>query len=130
MLVGYHTIPRFTEDFPTMNIGLVLPRAQRRRLEHQSRKTPDKFEAMRCRILLLLHAGHSVKDVVERVACARATVYRTVYRFEEHGETGLSDRRLQPEARKVTPELVNYLLSPSKYHPAAWDGSARHGRSN
>lgn len=94
-----------------MNIALVLPRAQRRRLERQSRKTPDKFEAMRCRILLLLHAGHSVRGVVERVDCARATVYRTVYRFEDRGEEGLTDRRLQPEARKVTPELMNYLLS-------------------
>ena len=100
-----------TEDFPTMNIALVLPRAQRRRLERQSQKTSDKFEAMRCRILLLLHAGHPVTGVVERVACARATVYRTVYRFEERGEAGLSDRRLQPEPRKVTPELMNYLLS-------------------
>src|SRR5688572_6473580 len=91
-----------TEDFPTMNIALVLPRAQRRRLERQLQKTSDKFEAMRCRILLLLHAGHPVTGVVERVACARATVYRTVYRFEERGEAGLSDRRLQPEPRKVT----------------------------
>lgn len=110
-LVGYHTNPRLTEDFPIMNIALVLPRAQRRRLERQSRKTQDKFEAMRCRILLLLHAGHSVRGVVERVDCARATVYRTVYRFEDRGEAGLTDRRLQPESRKVTPELMNYLLS-------------------
>lgn len=110
-LVGYHTNPRLTEDFPIMNMALVLPRAQRRRLERQSRKTPDKFEAMRCRILLLLHEGHSVRGVVERVDCARATVYRTVYRFEDRGEAGLTDRRLQPEARKVTPELMNYLLS-------------------
>lgn len=110
-LVGYHTNPRLTKDFPYMNITLVLPRAQRRRLERQSQKTSDKFEAMRCRILLLLHAGHSVMAVVERVGCARATVYRTVDRFEDWGEAGLSDRRLQPGPRKVTPELTNYLLS-------------------
>jgi transposase len=34
-----------------------------------------------------------------------------VYRFEELGEAGLSDQRFYPEARKVTPELMNYLLS-------------------
>ena len=70
-----------------------------------------KIEATRCRNLLLIHAGHTVMDIAERVACARATVYRTAYRFEELGEIGLSDRRFHPEARKVTPELMNYLLS-------------------
>jgi transposase len=94
-----------------MNIALVLPRAQRRRIERRFRKTQDKFEATRCRILLLLNAGHAVLDIAERVGCVRATVYRTLYRFEELGEAGLSDRRLHAEARKVTPELMNYLYS-------------------
>lgn len=75
------------------------------------RRLSDKFEAVRCRILLLLRARYSVMAIVERVACARATVYRTLDRFEDWGEAGLSDRRLQPGARKVTPELMNYLLS-------------------
>jgi hypothetical protein len=34
-----------------------------------------------------------------------------VSRFEELGEAGQSDQRFHPEARKVTPELMNYLLS-------------------
>src|ERR1044072_3140607 len=100
-----------TKDFPVMNIALVLYRAQRRRIECRFRKSSDKIEATRCRILLLIHAGHTVMDIAERLDCARATVYRTAYRFEEMGEAGLSDRRLHPEARKVTPELMNYLLS-------------------
>lgn len=94
-----------------MNIALDLYRAQRRRIERRFRKTPDKIEAMRCRILLLLNAGHSASNIADRVECARATVYRTLYRFEELGEDGLSDRRFHAEARKVTPELMNYLLS-------------------
>lgn len=100
-----------TEDFPTMNITLVLPRSQRRRIERRFRKTRDRIEAMRCQILLLLHDGHSAGDITERVRCARATVYRTLYRFEELGEAGLSDRRLHAESRKVTPEIMNYLYS-------------------
>ena len=110
-LVGYHTNPRLPKDFPPMNIAPELYRAQRRRIERRIRKTRDHIEATRCRILLLLDAGHSVKTVVERIECARATVYRTVYRFEELGEAGLIDQRFHPEARKVTPELMNYLLS-------------------
>lgn len=94
-----------------MNIALVLPRAQRRRIERRFRKTQDKFEATRCRILLLLNEGHTVLSIAERVGCVRATVYRTLYRFEELGEAGLSDRRFHAEARKVTPELMNYLYS-------------------
>jgi putative transposase len=108
---GYYDTELLQKDFPPMNIDLDLYRAQRRRIECRIRKTSDKIEATRCRILLLLHAGHSVMGVAERVGCARATVYRTVYRFEELGEIGLSDRRIHPEARKVTPELMNYLLS-------------------
>lgn len=94
-----------------MNIALVLPRAQLRRIERRFRKTQDKIEAMRCRILLLLHDRLPVGQISETVPCARATVYRTLYRFEELGEAGLSDRRFHAEARKVTPELMNYLLS-------------------
>jgi transposase len=110
-LNGYHTVPTSSKGLPNMNIALTLPRQQRRRIECRFRKTQDKFEAMRCRILLLLNAGHSVVDISERVDCVRATVYRTLYRFEELGEAGLSDRRFHAEARKVTPEVMNYLYS-------------------
>ena len=111
MLVGYYDNLQLPKDFPLMNIALDLYRAQRRRIERRLRKTRDQIEATRCRILLLLDADHSVKTIVERIACARATVYRTVYRFEELGEAGLIDQRFQPGARKVTPDLMNYLLS-------------------
>jgi transposase len=104
-------IPLLPKDFPFMNIAPELYRAQRRRIECRMRKTQDKFEAARCRILLLAHAGHAATDIAEWVDCVRATVYRTLSRFHQSGEAGLSDRRLQPEARKVTPELMNYLLS-------------------
>jgi len=94
-----------------VNIVLDLYRAQRRRIERRFRKTRDQIEATRCRILLLLNSGYSASSTSQMVGCARATVYRTMYRFEELGEAGLSDQRFYPEARKVTPELMNYLLS-------------------
>jgi putative transposase len=94
-----------------MNIAPDLYRAQRRRIERRFRKSRDLIEATRCRILLLLNSGYSATSASQMVGCARATVYRTVSRFEELGEAGLSDRRLHPETRKVTPELMNYLLS-------------------
>jgi transposase len=107
----YYDTPLLQKDFPLKNIALDLHSAQRRRIERQLRKTSDKIEAMRCRVFLLLDAGHPVRDISERVDCVRATVYRTLYRFEELGEAGIADRRLYPEARKVTPELMNYVLS-------------------
>ena len=39
----------------------------------------------RARVLLLLDEGMAVSDIALRVDCVRATVYRTVYRFEELG---------------------------------------------
>lgn len=52
-----------TEDFPLMNIALVLYRAQRRHIERRYRKTRDQIEATRCRILLLLNSGYSACTV-------------------------------------------------------------------
>lgn len=94
-----------------MKIAPRFYRAQRRRIERRFRKTRDQIEAMRCRILLLCASGHSVKIITQLVGCARATVYRTLYRFNDLGETGISDLRLQPEPRKVTPSTISYLLS-------------------
>lgn len=94
-----------------MNIIVVdLARAQRRRIERRLRKTRDRIETTRCRILLLLDKGLSPSQVFPQVGCDRSTVYKTIYRFDELGEEGLSDRRLSPSPRKVTPDLLNRLL--------------------
>jgi len=90
-----------TEDFPVMKIALHLYRVQRRRIEGRFRKTRNHIEATGCRILLLLNSGHTASSASQVVGCARATIYRTVYRFEELREAGLSDQRFFPEARKV-----------------------------
>jgi len=74
------------------------------------RKTKSRIVALRCRVLLLLHDGHSAAEVAERVGCVRATVYRTVYRFEALGEQAIHDQRLLREPVKVTPEVEQRLL--------------------
>lgn len=86
---------------------------QRRATEELMKTTSNRYEALRCRILLLLHEGYSVAETTQLANCVRATVYRTVYRFEELGEEGLLDRRKHAVPRKATPQvcacLLNYL---------------------
>jgi transposase len=93
-----------------MSIEVCLPRAQRRRLQRHWRKTPSRVEAVRARVLLLLEEGYSAADTAHMVGCVRATVYRTVYRFEELGEEALCDRRSQREPLKVTAQVEHTLL--------------------
>lgn len=94
-----------------MSIVIVLTRPQRRRIQRRLAKTRCRIEALRSRIVLLLAEGSPVSEVARIVGCARATVYYTLYRFEDAGEDGLVDRRRLPEARKVTPEVVDRLVS-------------------
>ncbi len=75
------------------------------------RRTASRVEAQRCRIILLLAEGRRVREVHELVGCVRCTVYTTLYRFEDMGMDGLTDRRLHPAARKATPEVRGQLLA-------------------
>ena len=84
-------------------------------MERLLHKTPSRIEALRARVLLLLHGGHEPSEVATIAGCARATVYRTIYRFEDLGEDGLLDRRAYRPPSKVTTEvetkLINYINS-------------------
>lgn len=75
------------------------------------RKTKSRIEALRCRVLLLLHEGRTVLEVATLVDCVRATVYRTVYRYEELGEASVLDQRTRREAEKMTIQIQARLLS-------------------
>lgn len=79
-------------------------------LKELRRSTRSLVEAQRCRILMLLSEGHSVKVVEKMVGCVRSTVYTTAYRYEEAGLNGLYDGRLRGKPRKVTQEVRNALL--------------------
>lgn len=91
-------------------IHVNLSVSQRKRIEAFMRKTSNKFEALRCRIVLLLNERCSVNTVASLAGCVRATVYRTVYRFEDFGEDGLLDGRKNRTPLKVTPEVIAQLL--------------------
>ena len=75
------------------------------------RKTKSRLEALRARIMLLLHEGLGAGEIAERVGCVRATVYRTLYRYEDLGEDSLYDQRGCRAPVKVTPEVEERLLS-------------------
>ena len=74
-------------------------------------RTTNKYEALRCRIILLLDGRQSVNEVAMLAGCARATVYRTIYRFEDHGLAGLVDGRRERVPLKVTAEVVRHLMA-------------------
>ncbi len=120
MLGNYHTTQPLKKGFPLMNITHHLYRAQRRRIECRLSKTRDRIEALRCRILLLLNSGEPPGVIYRMLGCARATVYRTLYRFEDLGEESLSDLRFSSEPRKVTPDLLQRLVSLLDQSPQDW----------
>ena len=105
-LGDYHTNQFPEKTFPHMNITLQLYRAQRRRIENRLRKTRDRIETLRCRILLLLNSGESPGEIHRKMGCDRATVYRTLYRFENMGEKSLSDFRFFSAASLSSAEEV------------------------
>jgi predicted transcriptional regulator len=76
-----------------LKIDFSLYRAQRRRIERRFRKSKDTIESLRCRIILLLDKKMKVFHISEGLGCVRATVYRTLYRFQDMGELGLEDQR-------------------------------------
>jgi transposase len=73
-------------------------------------KTRSRIEALRSRILLLLHGGHEPSAAAAITGCARATVYRTLYRFEELGEDGVFDQRQRREPTKVSAQVERTLV--------------------
>lgn len=94
-----------------MSIDVSMPRGQRRRMQKVLRKTKSRIEALRARILLLLHDGYTAHEAASVAGCVRATVYRTVYRFEELGEAALRDQRGFRGPVKVTEKVEQRLLS-------------------
>jgi putative transposase len=93
-----------------MKISLRLDRGQRRRMTRLLRKTRSRIEALRARVLLLLDEGVVPGVVAEMAGCARATVYRTLYRFEDLGEDALVDQRHLRPPIKVTAEIEERLV--------------------
>lgn len=108
-----------------MSIKVCLPRAQRRRLLRVTRKSRCALEVQRARIMLLLHESMPVAEVSRMVGCVRATVYRTVYRYEELGEDSIRDQRRHRTPSKVTQHVEEQLLEYLDYVPQdySWERS-------
>ena len=94
-----------------MSLDVYLPRAQRRRMERVMRKSRCVLEVHRARILVLLSQGETASEVARMVGCVRATVYRTVYRYDDMGEESIRDRRRCREPSKVTAPVQEQLLA-------------------
>ena len=69
-------------------MSIRLDRGQRRRMARLLQETRSRIEELR----------------------GGATVYRTVYRFEDLGEDALIDRRSQRDPRKVSAEVERRLV--------------------
>lgn len=94
-----------------MKILVSLGEWQLQSLEALRRKTSSRVEARRCRMILLLADGRTVREVCDTVDCVRSTVYRTLYQFEDHGLDGLRDQRSRREPTKATREVRKQLVS-------------------
>lgn len=86
-------------------------------MEKRLKKPTCRIEALRCRILLLLNQGLRVSEVAHLSGCVRATVYRTLYRFESLGHDALRDQRSPREPAKATAEVEKSLLSGLEHVP-------------
>jgi transposase len=75
-------------------IELTLTRSQRRRLRRKARRTKDAGYLRRCQIVLNYAASHGCTLTSAALGCAPATAVRVARRYEEYGEEGLEDRRV------------------------------------
>lgn len=102
------------------SVSVCLSECERGAIEELMAGTRNIVEARRCRIMLLLAAGDTVKQVELKVGCVRSTVYTTLYRYEESGVDGLCDGRCAGNARKATPQvrekLLEYIEQPPRQH--------------
>ena len=94
-----------------MKILVSLDEMQRQQIEGFRRATRSRLEARRCRIILLLAEGKTIREVCVLVDCVRSTAYRTLYQFEEYGMDGLRDQRTKRKPHKATTEVREQLLS-------------------
>jgi transposase len=103
-----------------MKIQVSLDEMQRQQVEEFRRATRSRLEARRCRIILLLDEGKTIREVRVLVDCVRSTAYRTLYQFEEDGLNGLLDQRTKRKPYKATAEvreqLLNYLDKARRIH--------------
>ena len=80
---------------------LRLPRATRLWLRRLDRKVRDADLRVRCRVLLKVREGKSLRAAAEELACAPSTACRIVARFQARGEASIFDGRWDNGTRKI-----------------------------
>ena len=86
-----------------------IPRAQRRQLVREGRRTGDPEAAVRFQIIAELGAGHSHREVAELVHVAPSTVGKTSDKFAELGVAGLFDQRKANGPNKADEPFLDEL---------------------
>ena len=99
---------------------IIQSRPQFRRILHHFRKTKNRFEALRCQILIANYRGVKTSEISQSLQCARATIYRTFQRWLYDGEEALVDQRFLTPPPKIPEAIKERLLElldelPNKY---------------
>jgi transposase len=95
---------------------------ERRELERRVRARGGRAEdARRARLILMLAAGHSYREICNEIGCSTAYVARWKARFQTHRLAGLDSRHLGREAWVITPEMEARVLTLTRKPPS--DGS-------
>jgi len=102
-----------------------MPRAQRRQLVREGRRTGDPEVAVRFQIIAELGAGHSHRQVAEFVHVAPSTVGKTSDKYAELGVAGLFDQRKANGFAKIDEQFLDELRLVLEKTPDAY-GWSRH----
>lgn len=102
-----------------------MPRAQRRQLVREGRRTGDPEVAVRFQIIAELGAGRSHREVAELMHVAPSTVGKTSDKYAELGVAGLFDQRKGNGFAKVDEQFLDELRVVLGKTPDAY-GWSRH----
>ena len=95
---------------------------ERRELERRMRARSGRAEdARRARVVLMLAAGNSYREICPELGCSSAYVARWKARFQEHRVAGLDSRYAGRKAWVITPRMEARVLAKMRQPPP--DGS-------
>jgi transposase len=86
-------------------MSLLLPRAERRRLQRISREAKDAGLLVRCRVVLKVASGCSARQAAREIGCVPSTAWQIVTRYRLEGEASLVDRRCENGGLKIDEDV-------------------------
>lgn len=96
---------------------LRLPRATRLWLRRLDRKVRDADLRVRCRVLLKVREGMSLRAAAREIACAPSTACRIVARFQARGEASVFDGRWDNGTRKIDEAALSGICALLVFSP-------------